>query len=197
MMKRFFRPLFITACSFALFFTSCVSGFFKNEPCSRELTGTPIKNPQQLEKFFLDHNQDISLAKISLMAELYVEEAAVEGINSDVAFVQMCLETGFLRFGNLVTPEMNNFCGLGSTGPGNPGCVFETEQLGVRAHIQHLQAYATTEEVQLKQECVDPRYSWPHKAKFAKTVHDLTKNWAMDPLYGDKLDGLLTELENF
>ncbi len=131
------------------------------------------------------------------MAQLYVEEAAIEGINSDVAFVQMCLETGFLKFGNLVTPEMNNFCGLGSTGPGNPGCVFETEQLGVRAHIQHLQAYATTAEVELKQECVDPRYSWPHKAKFARTVHDLTKNWAMDPLYGDKLDGLLSELEQF
>ena len=36
-----------------------------------------------------------------------------KGSNSDVAFAQMCLETGFLRFGGLVTMDMNNFCGLG------------------------------------------------------------------------------------
>jgi len=50
-----------------------------------------------------------------------------------VAFVQMCLETGFLRFGNLVTEEMNNFCGLGAIDEDNRGLWFGTEQLGVRA----------------------------------------------------------------
>ncbi len=180
----------------ALIFTSCTSTPVQTEvtPCSRELLGSGIKSSVQLQNFFFAHNSDIPLSKISLMAGLYIEEAAAEGINSDVAFVQMCLETGFLTFGNLVVPEMNNFCGLGAMDAEHPGEYFEDERTGVRAHIQHLQAYATTEEVSLNQPLVDPRYSWPHKVKFAVTVHDLAGSWATDPEYGVKLDGLLEEL---
>lgn len=190
----FFVVLGISLIS-AVFF-SCVTPPAREE-CSRELLGDGIKNQDQLIKFFVSHKPDCNKEKVSRLAEFYIEEAAVEGLNSDVAFVQMCLETGFLCFGNLVQPEMNNFCGLGAMDAEHPGEYFETERLGVRAHIQHLQAYATTADVELKQECVDPRYSWPHKAKFAKTVHDLSKNWATDPDYGEKLDGLLSELSQW
>jgi len=48
------------------------------------------------------------------LASFYVAEGDAVGINSDVAFIHMCLETGFLRFGNLVTPDMHNYCGLGA-----------------------------------------------------------------------------------
>ena len=161
------------------------------------MLGNGIKNSEQLVSFFMRHKPDGDREKVSRLASIYIKESAVEGINSDVAFVQMCLETGFLGFGNLVLPEMNNFCGLGAMDAEHPGEYFETEEIGVRAHIQHLQAYATTAEVELKQELVDPRYSWPHKAKFAKTVFELATNWATDPEYGVKLDGLLSELENF
>lgn len=109
----------------------------------------------------------------------------------------MCLETGFLKFGNLVTPEMNNFCGLGAISPEQPGESFPDVQTGIRAHVQHLQAYATTADVPLNNPLVDPRYSWVHKAKFAQNVFDLAGNWAADKEYGNKLDGLLSELEEF
>lgn len=174
-------------------FFSCVTPPAREE-CSRELLGNGIKNQEQLVKFFMNHKPDSDKEKVTRLAGFYIEEAAIEGINSDVAFVQMCLETGFLSYGNLVQPEMNNFCGLGAMDAEHPGEYFESEQIGVRAHIQHLQAYATTADVPLKQDCVDPRYSWPHKAKFARTVHDLSKNWATDPDYGTKLEGLLDEL---
>lgn len=177
-------------------FFSCVTPPAREE-CSRELLGNGIKNQEQLVKFFMNHKPDGDKAKVTRLAGFYIEEAAIEGINSDVAFVQMCHETGFLSFGNLVLPEMNNFCGLGAMDADHPGEYFESEQIGVRAHIQHLQAYATTPEVELKQELVDPRYSWPHKAKLAHTVHDLAKNWATDPEYGTKLDGLLSELSQW
>ncbi len=179
----------------SLFF-SCVTPPQKEE-CSRELLGNGIKNSGQLVKFFMTHKSDGDEEKASRLAKFYVEEAAIEGINSDVAFVQMCLETGFLGFGNLVLPEMNNFCGLGAMDAEHPGEYFESEQIGVRAHIQHLQAYATTAEVSLKQECVDPRYSWPHKAKFARTVDELAGHWATDSEYGVKLNNLLSELSGF
>lgn len=184
----------------AFIFFSCNSVRPAEKPlaeCSRNLLDSPIKNETQLANFFMKHKPDFDRANIQNLAKIYIEEAAIEGINSDVAFVQMCLETGFLGFGNLVLPEMNNFCGLGAMDAEHPGEYFESERIGVRAHIQHLQAYATTSEVPLKQECVDPRYSWPHKAKFARDVYELAGHWATDPNYGTKLDSLLSELAEF
>ena len=65
---------------------------------------------------------------------------------------------------------MNNFCGLGSIDINNRRATFETERLGVRAHIQHLQAYATTEDIELHNELVDPRYEWVHKTKLVTDI---------------------------
>ena len=175
---------------------SCVTPPQKEE-CSRQLLGNGLKGKEQLIAFFVSHSPDCDKEKVGRLADYYLEEAAIEGINSDLAFVQMCLETGFLGYGNLVLPEMNNFCGLGAMDAEHPGEYFESEQIGVRAHIQHLQAYATTAEVELKQELVDPRYSWPHRTKLAHTVYDLAGNWATDPEYGSKLDKLLQELGDF
>lgn len=165
--------------------------------CSRNLTDEGIKKQAELVQFFLSENSEISIDKINRLAGFYIDEASSEGINSDCAFVQMCLETGFLTFGNLVTAGMNNFCGLGAMDAEHPGECFATEQLGVRAHVQHLHAYATDSSVKLNRELVDPRYSWVHKAKSARTVHELAGQWATDASYGDKLDALLTRLDNF
>ena len=128
---------------------------------------------------------------------LYIQEAADENINSDIAFAQMCHETGFLKFGGLVQPEWHNYCGLGAISSEEPGCQFETAQLGVRAHIQHIQAYATTEDVPLNNELIDPRYTWVHKTKYAVTLGDFAKSWAADPEYAQKLEKMLQRMEAF
>lgn len=181
-----------------ILFFSCVSmPIGEKETCSRHLTAKGIKSAQQLTDFFLSVNNTKSEKEIKELAFLYIREAKDEGINSDCAFVQMCLETGFLRFGNLVTPEMHNYCGLGAIDSANPGLWFPSAEIGVRAHIQHLQAYATTQSVSLKKELVDPRYSWVHKTKYAETIFDLAGQWATDPKYGEKLDSLLTKLEEY
>lgn len=183
----------------SLLFFSCVSSAQHEQIsyCSRELLGKGIKTPEQLAEFFVSENPEISLSRVKSLANDYVIEAQIEGINSDVAFVQMCLETGFLKFGNLVKAEWHNYCGLGAIDANNPGEKFKDQKTGVRAHIQHLQAYATTQDVKLNQPLVDPRYSWVHKAKFAQSVFDLAGTWATDVNYGNKLDNLLSKLENF
>ncbi|MBO7638413.1 MAG: glucosaminidase domain-containing protein [Treponema sp.] len=167
------------------------------QPVSRKLTDPAIKNQRQLVKFFMRQNPDADKKEVKRLAEYYIEESLAEGINSDCAFVQMCLETGFLRFGNLVTPEMHNYCGLGSIDENNRGESFETEQLGVRAHIQHLHAYATEEDVQLNNELIDRRYKWVNPRGKAPTVFELAGTWAADREYGNKLDTLLSRLEGF
>lgn len=162
---------------------------------SRELLGSGQLSALQLADFFLINNQQIEKEFIVEFAGYYIQEAAMENINSDVAFAQMCLETGFLRFGGLVQPDFHNYCGLGAMDTEHPGERFETEQLGVRAHIQHLQAYATTQEVQLNNQLIDPRYNWVHKTKFVTDIFGLTGTWATDPNYGNKIDEILSRME--
>lgn len=163
---------------------------------SRNLTDKGIKKDKELVKFFMANNNQISKKEIKKMAKYYIAECNIEGINSDCAFVQMCLETGFLRFGNLVTPDMHNYCGLGAIDAEHPGERFETVQDGIRAHVQHLQAYATTEDCVLKNECIDNRYKWVKRGR-APTIFELAGTWAADQAYGQKLDGLLSKLETY
>ena len=196
------KHLFVTGIALlaliAAFFTSCQSlNRVEKERIiiSRRLLAKGQLTAEQLARFFIQENDQIEWEHIYNFASIYIEEAAAENINSDIAFAQMCLETGFLRFGGLVQPEWHNYCGLGAISAEQPGCIFETEQLGVRAHIQHIQAYATKEDVPLNNELVDPRYSWVHKTKFAVTIGDLALSWAADPDYATKLDKILMRME--
>jgi hypothetical protein len=64
----------------------------------------------------------------------------------------------------------------------------------VRAHIQHLKAYATDEP--LKQELVDPRYRWVRYGS-APTIHGLAGTWASDRDYAEKITAVLERLYRF
>ncbi len=207
-LKKIFFPIVVleltVVLAFALFtFNSCATtGSLKGRhrhhiQLSRRILDQGQLTADQLADYFVSRNTEADRDHIVQFAQYYIDEAAAEGINSDVAFAQMCLETGFLRFGGLVQPEFHNYCGLGAMDAEHPGEIFETEELGVRAHIQHLQAYATTEEVALHKELVDPRYNWVHKTKFIETIYQLAGNWATDPQYGEKLESNLVNMENF
>jgi len=197
MTKTNFKPYFFLLLISLLVLFSCKTPP-KREPVllSRAILGTGTLSAEQLTAFFLENNPEEDYEHILTFANYYIEEANAEGINSDVAFSQMCLETGFLRFGGLVQPEFHNYCGLGAMDAEHPGEQFETEQLGVRAHIQHLQAYATTEDIVLNQELIDPRYNWVHKTKFIEDIWGLTGTWATDPNYAKKIDAILSRLED-
>jgi hypothetical protein len=158
------------------------------------IMGSGKVDPAELGAFLLSGNAAADPLFVEELAVLYREEAAIEAVNHDIAFAQMCLETGFLRYGNLVTPEMNNFCGLGAMSTDYPGESFATPQIGVRAHIQHLKAYASKEG--LNQELVDPRYQWVRYGS-APTIDDLTGAWAVDRDYGNKIRGILERLYLF
>lgn len=146
---------------------------------------------EELSTFLRKSNPAVTPERAKDLAGLYVQEAASEGVNHDVAFAQMCLETGFLRFGGLVTADMHNYCGLGSIGPGQPGERFPTARIGVRAHVQHLKAYASAEP--LRNALVDPRYRFV-KLGSAPSIGDLAGRWAADRDYGRKISDLLERM---
>ncbi|MDR1306037.1 MAG: glucosaminidase domain-containing protein [Treponema sp.] len=160
----------------------------------RPILGTGKTEPELLLAFLLDENKNTDRTFAEQLVGLYIAEAETEGINHDIAFAQMCLETGFLRFGGLVRPEMNNFCGLGSIGPGEPGEQFPTVQIGVRAHIQHLKAYAT--DLPLAGELVDPRYRFVRPGS-SPAVQGLAGTWAADKLYAEKIEAILARMYRF
>ncbi|MDR1104900.1 MAG: glucosaminidase domain-containing protein [Treponema sp.] len=155
------------------------------------ILGQGLVSPDRLA-LFLENNNPLAGGDFTRsLASCYVEEAAAEGVNHDAAFAQMCLETGFLRYGGLVTADMNNFCGLGAIGENQRGERFPDVRTGVRAHIQHLKAYAS--QAPLKGELVDPRYRWV-RAGSAPAIADLAGKWAADRDYGGKIDAILERM---
>lgn len=167
--------------------------FYEPAPATPELImGQGLMSRQQLASFFMENNPGADIERVNLLASLYIEESAVEGVNADVAFVQMCLETGFLRFGGLVTSSMNNFCGLGAVSTEQRGHFFPDERTGVRAHVQHLKAYGSTEP--LIGELVDPRYGFVTPRGKSPGILGLSGTWAADRQYGAKIIELLERL---
>ena len=75
------------------------------------------------------------------------------------------------------------------------GNSFSTPQLGIRAQVQHLKAYASTEP--LKGECIDPRFKYVTRG-CAEVVEWLGqqenpqgKGWATGAGYGEKIIAIL------
>jgi hypothetical protein len=158
------------------------------------IMGEGIVPKEKLAAFLLWNNTGADDDFVHSLTIFYIEESAAEGINYDTAFAQMCLETGFLRYGGLVTPDMNNFCGLGATGPAEPGLVFPDPRTGVRAHIQHLKAYATPAPLNLT--LVDPRYYLVRQGS-SPTIHGLSGTWAVDRFYSEKINDILHRMYEF
>ncbi|MBW4671961.1 MAG: N-acetylmuramoyl-L-alanine amidase [Cyanomargarita calcarea GSE-NOS-MK-12-04C] len=144
----------------------------------------------ELQLFLRNNNQNASV-QFPDLPKLYREEATIEKVNYDIAFCQMCVETGFLRFGGDIKPEQNNFAGLGTIGSGTEAATFESARIGVRAHIQHLKAYASTDA--LVQEVVDPRFRFVPRG-VAPLIDQLSGRWSADLQYGDKIKALLKQL---
>ncbi len=145
------------------------------------IIGTPLASQQQCVDYLLSVNPypAISVSPKELVS-YYYEEGEREGIRPDVAFAQALKETGFFRYGGTVTPDQNNYCGLGTTSSEVKGAYFATSQLGVRAHIQHLLAYASTRQPAFP--VVDPRYSLVRSVYGTGTLgnwQDLNGRWAV------------------
>ncbi|GCL44042.1 N-acetylmuramoyl-L-alanine amidase [Anabaena sp. FACHB-1250] len=142
-------------------------------------------------QLFLKNNNESALIQFPDLPKLYREEANIEGVNYDIAFCQMCLETGFLRFGTDIKPQQNNFAGLGAVGGGSQGASFPSARIGVRAHIQHLKAYASLEP--LVQEQVDPRFRFVTRG-VAPSINQLSGRWSADLDYGTKITSIIRRL---
>ena len=137
------------------------------------IMGSSVATAEQLNEHLLSVNP-LAIGYLHLAA-IFLDEGAKEGVRGDGAFCQTLIETGYFRFGGDVQPGQHNYAGLGATG-GVPGLKFSDDRTGIRAQIQHLKAYATTDP--LAQACVDPRYKYVTKG-CAQTFEQLAGEWAV------------------
>ena len=129
-------------------------------------------------------------ATINDFCKILFDEAVAEGVRAEVVYAQTMLETNYLRFGGDVKVGQCNFAGIGATG-GVPGNSFKDVTTGLRAQVQHLKAYASTEP--LNKACVDPRFDLVERG-CAPTISGLTGKWAVSSAYGNSLKEILSSL---
>lgn len=125
------------------------------------IMGKAQATASQMAAFCLSKNASPQLPSCTVeeLARMFIEEGEAEGVRGDVAFAQSLHETGYFKFGGIVLPSQNNYAGIGALNGNAAGqaASFPDPRTGVRAQIQHLKAYASTEA--LVNECVDPRFS--------------------------------------
>lgn len=112
------------------------------------------------------------------LPRLYLQIGEKYNIRGDIAFAQMIKETGYHRFTGDVNPNQHNYAGIGAVGGGARGASFATPEEGVRAHIQHLFAYATIKALPAGEKLVDPRFHLVTRG-IAPYWEDLNGRWAV------------------
>lgn len=117
--------------------------------------------------------------------QMYIDECNAEGVRVEVAFCQAMNETSYLRYTGRVPIEAKNFAGIGAV-DSDPGAwaAFGSVREGIRAHVQHLKAYASTDN--LNNWCVDPRFNLVSRG-CAPYIEDLSGKWASSPTYGNDI----------
>lgn len=158
------------------------------------ILGASEIDAESICNFIWRHNPDFPKE----IAEIYLTLGDVYGIRGDVAICQAIIETGWFKFadGTAVTLDQNNYCGLGVTRRGVKGASFDTIDDGVRAHLQHLYAYASTKKLPNGEPLLDPRFGLVMRG-LAHTWHDLSNRWAMNPNYGNQIADLYNRLVKY
>ncbi|MFK2827110.1 N-acetylmuramoyl-L-alanine amidase [Bacillus sp. B190/17] len=170
-----------------------------DDPSGYSILGPTFLSPEQMDQYAKTANPNA----IKLGND-YFTFGEYYGIRGDVAFAQALHETNFFRFTGVVQSSQNNFCGLGTTGPDQPGASFSTPKEGVLAHIQHLFAYASTKALPDKYPLVDPRFNLVSRGS-APTWTDLNGKWAVPgtdygqmvlSIYERKINATIQQLED-
>lgn len=163
-----------------------------------EIMGKAVASAEGVQEYMKAKNPQVVQSVLD-MVPLYLSEGEAEGVRGDIAFAQSCLETGNFSFsGSGVTLEQNNFCGMGVTDNGMKGNSFDTPQMGIRAQIQHLKAYASADG--LVNENVDPRFKYvtrgsaPYVEWLGIQENPQGKGWAAGTGYGKKIVAILKDV---
>ena len=145
---------------------------------------------------FPEYYKGTDAPTLDAFCQIYLDECNAEGVRVEVAFCQAMNETNYLRYTGRVPIEANNFAGIGAVDSDERAwSVFSSVREGIRAHVQHLKAYAST--AALNNPCVDPRFNLVTRG-IAPYLEDLSGRWASSPTYGtDIRNNFMSKLGTF
>ena len=168
-----------------------------------KIMNSPTATKQQIKEWA--ENQNASDLYISLIDKAY-DMAVKYEIDPTVMLSQFALETGFCRYTGVIDESYHNPCGLKtSSGGGNydkkAHMKFDSWEDGFEAQSQHLRLYAGYCH-HYREDCphdcpeiIDPRHFKEIGGK-AIYVSDLSRSWATDTLYGNKLNNMCNQIVN-
>lgn len=122
-------------------------------------TNVPVITFAQAVAYVKKKNPAYKLtAELEEVVYQFIRAGFRENIRWDFAFCQSMVETAVFKYGNQVKWDQNNYAGIGATNGGASGGVFQTPYVGALAQMQHLKAYANTEDC--VSDLVDPRFKY-------------------------------------
>ena len=166
---------------------------------STSVVGYTDVTAEQLVSLFTSRNSTRA-DRARRLAPIYIKYGKMFNIRADIAWAQMCHETGFLEYTGDVRSDQNNFAGIGATGGGVPGNSFATEELGIIGHYAHLAWYYFPDHV--NEYCsiqYDPRHFENRHKEYTgnTTLGFLNGRWAPGATYTDKIALFANEIFGF
>lgn len=168
-----------------------------------KIMNSPTATKQQIKTWAKDNNaSDLYISLIDTAYDIAVEYE----IDPTVMLSQFALETGFCKYGGVIDESYHNPCGLKtSSGGGNydkkAHMKFKSWEDGFTAQAQHLRLYAGYCH-HYRDDCphdcpevIDPRH-FKEIGGRAVFVSDLSRAWATDSSYGNKLNGMCNNIVN-
>lgn len=95
---------------------NCANSVKVNAISATNIMGKSQLTQEQALNYFRTRNNVKSDQSIKEFISMVWQEANIEGIKADVAFMQIMKETNFLKFTGDVKESQNNFAGIGATG---------------------------------------------------------------------------------
>ena len=147
----------------------------------------------------ISFNESLYGMTLQQFCQLYLDECSAEDVDVAVALCQSMLETGWLKYGGQVQASQLNFAGI-KTADGSAFQTFNSVQEGIRAQVQHLKAYASTDA--LVNTCVDPRFNLVRRgtAPYVEWLCSMNNpngtGWTSDSGYSEKIVKFMDELHN-
>jgi len=164
------------------------------------LLGESLVGAEDLAAFVRARGRPHPTVNVEELAVFFLDEGGAEGIRADLAWVQSILETGWFSFANsMVYPADHNYAGVGACDSCSRGFIFDTPQLGARAQMQLLKAYAdpTTTAASLARPSVLRPPERLSVRGCCSTWMALAGVWATNQEYGVKILTLYDDLLRF
>jgi hypothetical protein len=134
------------------------------------------------------------------LAAAFIDEGDAEGVRADLAWAQSIVETGWFGFaGSMVDPSDHNYAGIGACDSCSTGFKYASPQLGARAQVQLLKAYAdpSLTAARLARPPVGKAPELLGVRGCCRTWMALSGVWATGPQYGVKILTVYNQMMRF